>query len=101
MLSLAPQSTAFTEEGNGSISWRVRWGQDRPYVRGVWSIRISNCAPCHYGGYPGGLFGGSLFASSGHRSSISSRIGTEMASMRLKSRTSLWMPFDLSRVDDP
>ena len=38
-----------------------------------------------------GLFGGSLFASSGYRCSISSRIGSEMASMRLKSRTSLWM----------
>ena len=36
-------------------------------------------------------FGGSLFASSGHRSSISSRIGSETASMCLKSRTSLWM----------
>lgn len=36
-------------------------------------------------------FGGSLFTSSGHRSSISSRIGSEMASMCLKSRTSLWM----------
>jgi hypothetical protein len=36
-------------------------------------------------------FGGSLFASSGHRSSISSRIESEMASVRSKSRTSLWM----------
>jgi hypothetical protein len=36
-------------------------------------------------------FGGSLFTSSGHRSSINSRIGSEIASMCLKSRTSLWM----------
>jgi hypothetical protein len=36
-------------------------------------------------------FGGSLFTSSGHRPSINSRIGSEMASMCLKSRTSLWM----------
>jgi hypothetical protein len=36
-------------------------------------------------------FSGSLFTSAGHRSSISSRIGSEIASMRSKSRTSLWM----------
>jgi len=38
---------------------------------------------------PCGFFGGSLCTSSGHRSSINSRIGSEMASMRPNSRTSL------------
>src|SRR5262249_5400115 len=36
-----------------------------------------------------GFFGGSLWTNSGHRSSINSRIGSEMASMYSNSRTSL------------
>jgi hypothetical protein len=41
--------------------------------------------------YQWGVFEGSLLTNSGHRSSISSRMGSEMVSMRSKSRTSLWM----------